>query len=67
MASMLSALGLTTIRRCVVGWVISAVLLVAGLVLTFTPRPAFGIVLFALGVAGIVLVTLAVLRIRRNP
>ncbi|MDD7942780.1 hypothetical protein PHK61_30635 [Actinomycetospora lutea] len=63
---MFSALGLTTMRGCVIGWVISAVLLVVGLVFTFTPNPAVGIVLFALGVLGIVLVTLAVLRVRRG-
>jgi hypothetical protein len=66
MAGMFSALGLTTMRGCVIGWVISAVLLVVGLVFTFTPNPAIGIVLFALGVAGIVLVTLAVLRVRKG-
>jgi hypothetical protein len=66
MASMYSALGLTTMRGCVIGWVISAVLLVVGLVFTFTPKPVIGIVLFAVGVAGIVLVTLAVLRVRKG-
>ncbi|WP_133827932.1 hypothetical protein [Actinomycetospora succinea] len=63
---MFSALGLTTMRGCVIGWVISAVLLVAGLVFTFTPNPVPGIVLFAVGVVGIVLVTLAVLRVRKQ-
>ena len=66
MASMFSALGLTTTRRCLIGWVISAVLLVVGLVFTFTPNPVIGIVLFAVGVVGIVLVTLAVLRVRKG-
>ena len=45
-------LGLTTMRGCVIGWVISAVLLVVGLVFTFTPNPVIGIVLFAVGVVG---------------
>ncbi|MDD7925519.1 hypothetical protein [Actinomycetospora chibensis] len=63
---MYSALGLTTMRGCVIGWVISAVLLVVGLVFTFTPDPVIGVVLFAVGVAGIVLVTLAVLRVRKG-
>ncbi|GAA4729346.1 hypothetical protein GCM10023199_02350 [Actinomycetospora chibensis] len=66
MAGMYSALGLTTMRGCVIGWVISAVLLVVGLVFTFTPDPVIGVVLFAVGVAGIVLVTLAVLRVRKG-
>lgn len=66
MAGMYSALGLTTMRGCVIGWVISAVLLVVGLVFTFTPDPVIGVVLFAVGVAGIVLVTLAVLRLRKG-
>ena len=38
--------------RCVIGWVISAVLLVVGLVLMFTAEPGVGIVLFAVGVVG---------------
>ncbi|WP_433026333.1 hypothetical protein [Actinomycetospora sp. CA-053990] len=63
---MFSALGLTTMRGCVIGWVISAVFLVVGLVFTFTPNPVIGIVLFAVGVVGIVLVTLAVLRVRKG-
>lgn len=63
---MFSALGLTTMRGCVIGWVISAVLLVAGLFLVFSPNSVLGIVLFALGVVGIVLVTLAVLRVRKG-
>ncbi|MDD7921720.1 hypothetical protein [Actinomycetospora callitridis] len=63
---MFSALGLTTMRGCVIGWVISAVLLVVGLVFTFTPHPVIGIVIFAVGVVGIVLVTLAVLRVRKG-
>ncbi|WP_328306480.1 hypothetical protein [Actinomycetospora sp. NBC_00405] len=63
---MYSALGLTTMRGCVIGWVISAVLLVVGLVFTFTPNPVVGIVIFAVGVVGIVLVTLAVLRVRKG-
>lgn len=66
MAGMYSALGLTTMRGCVIGWVISAVLLVVGLVFTFTPDPAIGVVLFVVGVAGIALVTLAVLRLRKG-
>ena len=66
MAGMYSALRLTTMRGCVIGWVISAVLLVVGLVFTFTPNPVIGIVLFAVGVVGIVLVTLAVLRVRKG-
>lgn len=66
MAGMYSALGLTTMRGCVIGWVISAVLLVVGLVFTFTPDPVIGVVLFAVGVAGIALVTLAVLRVRKG-
>jgi hypothetical protein len=53
-------------RGCVIGWVISAVLLVVGLVFTFTPNPVIGIVIFAVGVVGIVLVTLAVLRVRKG-
>ena len=54
------------VRGCVIGWVISAVVLVVGLVFMFTPNPVIGIVLFALGVVGSVLVTLAVLRVRKG-
>jgi hypothetical protein len=46
--------------------VISAVVLVAGLVFTFTPNPVVGIVLFTLGAVGVIVVALAVLRVRRN-
>ena len=66
MAGMYSALGLTTMRGCVIGWVISAVVLIAGLVLTFTPNPAIGIVLFTLGAVGVVTVALALLRVRQH-
>ena len=66
MATMFSALGLTTTRRCLIGWVISAVVLIAGLVLTFTPNPAIGIVLFTLGAVGVVTVALALLRVRQQ-
>lgn len=66
MADMFSALGLTTTRRCLIGWVISAVVLVAGLVLIFTPTPVIGVVLFTLGAVGVIIVALAVLRVRRE-
>ena len=66
MASMFSALGLTTTRRCLIGWVISAVVLVAGLVLVFTPNPVVGVVLFTLGAVGVIIVALALLRVRQQ-
>jgi hypothetical protein len=64
MVGMFSSLGLTTIRGCVTGWVISAVVLVVGVVLVFTGHPGIGIVLFVLGAIGSVLVTLGMLRLR---
>ncbi|GLZ47446.1 hypothetical protein Acsp06_36310 [Actinomycetospora sp. NBRC 106375] len=66
MVGMFSALGLTTIRGCVTGWVISAVVLLAGLALIFTVSPEIGIVLFVLGAIGSVVVTVAMLRVRSN-
>jgi hypothetical protein len=63
---MFSALGLTTIRGCVTGWVISAVVLLVGLALVFTVSPEIGIVLFVLGAIGSVVVTVAMLRVRSN-
>jgi hypothetical protein len=66
MATMFSALGLTTTRRCMIGWVISAVVLIVGLVFTFTPNPVIGIVLFTLGAVGVVSVALALLRVRQH-
>ena len=64
MAGMFSALGLTTIRGCVIGWAVSAVVLLVGLVLIFTVSPEVGIVLFVLGAIGSVVVTVAMLRVR---
>lgn len=66
MAGMFSALGLTTMRGCVIGWVISAVLLVAGLFFVFSPNSVLGIILFTVGAVGVVTVALAVLRVRRG-
>jgi heme O synthase-like polyprenyltransferase len=66
MAPMFSALGLTTTRRCMVGWVISAVVLIVGLVFTFTPNPVYGVVLFTLGAVGVIIVALALLRVRKQ-
>ncbi|MEJ2861913.1 hypothetical protein [Actinomycetospora flava] len=63
---MFSALGLTTMRGCVIGWVISAVLLVAGLFFVFSPNSVLGIILFTVGAVGVVTVALAVLRVRRD-
>lgn len=66
MAGMFSALGLTTMRGCVIGWVISAVLLVVGLLFVFSPNSVLGIILFTAGAVGVVTVALAVLRVRKG-
>lgn len=57
---------LTTIRGLVIGWAISAVLLLAALAMVFTGHPGIGIVLFAIGALGTVTVTLGMLRQRAN-
>ena len=66
MVAMFSLLGLTTIRGCVTGWVISAVVLLVGLALIFAVNASVGIVLFVLGALGSVTVTIAMLRVRSN-
>jgi hypothetical protein len=64
---MFSKLGLTTVRGCVTGWVISAVVLLVGLALVVTGlSPSVGIVVFVLGAVGTVIVTIGMLRVRAN-
>ena len=66
MDGMFSALGLTTVRACAVGWAVSAAVLLIGLALVLTVSPEIGIVLFVLGAVGSVVVTLAMLRVRSD-
>jgi bacteriorhodopsin len=61
---MLSMLGLTSIRSLMVGWAVSGVLLVVGLVLVLTGHAGVGFILFIVGAIGSVVVTWGMLRLR---
>ena len=61
---MLEKLGLTTMRRHMIGWAISAVLVLAGVLLLVTGSTGLGLIIFVLGAIGSVVVTLGILRLR---
>jgi Flp pilus assembly protein TadB len=61
---MLSMLGLTSIRSLMIGWAVSGVILLVGLVLVLTGHPGVGFILFILGAIGSIIVTWGMLRLR---
>jgi hypothetical protein len=61
---MLSMLGLTSIRSLMVGWAVSGVILVVGLVLVLSGYVGVGFVVFIVGAIGSIIVTWGMLRLR---
>ena len=65
MQRLLAALGLTTIRSLVLSWIVSGVVLIAGLLLVVTgASTGVGVALFVLGALGVLVVAFGMLSLR---